>query len=54
MKYNNPFSEKTMFNNPEAFKMPYQLYGRTDLEVMTDKFNKLINNSYGCIVRFIE
>ena len=36
------------------FKMPYQLYGRVDLEVMKRKYQNLDNYSYGLIVRLTQ
>lgn len=36
----------------DDFKMPYRLYGRTDLEVMIDKYQRLNNQSHGLTVRF--
>lgn len=38
-------------NDPEGFAMPYKLYGVTDLETMKHRYQKLLHNSYGCIVR---
>jgi len=49
---NNPFDFNIEFiNNMEDFKMPYRLYGKTDLEIMVRKYQKLSNNSHGLIVR---
>lgn len=39
-------------NDLEDFKMPYRIVGKTDLEIMQDKYQRLHNNSYGLIVRF--
>ena len=48
----NPFDFNIKFeNNMDDFKMPYGLYGETDLEIMTMKYKKLTNNSHGLIVR---
>lgn len=42
-----------MFENDLAdFKMPYRIAGKTDLENMKSKYQRLHNNSYGLIVRF--
>ena len=52
MAANNPFAlQPEMQNDMDDFKMPYRLYGKTDLEIMIDKYNKLHNRSYGVIVR---
>lgn len=49
---NNPFAFNIEFENDmDDFKMPYKMYGKTDLEVMTMKYKKLSNNSHGLIVR---
>lgn len=49
---NNPYDPNIQFiNNMDGFKMPYKLYGKTDLQVMTMKYKKLSNNSKGLIVR---
>jgi hypothetical protein len=32
-------------NDPEDFKIPYKIYGQVDLEIMTDKYNRLTNSS---------
>lgn len=48
----NPFDFNIKFeNNMDDFKMPYGLYGKTDLEIMMMKYKKLTNNSHGLIVR---
>jgi hypothetical protein len=40
----NPFARYLeIINDPDDFKMPYQIYGKNDLEVMTDKYNQLNN-----------
>ncbi|MBE9210231.1 hypothetical protein IQ244_27785 [Nostoc sp. LEGE 06077] len=39
-------------NDEADFKMPYRIVGKTDLEVMRDKYQRLHNDSYGLIVRF--
>jgi hypothetical protein len=38
-------------NDPDDFKMPYRLYGKTDLENMLHRYQKLSNRGYGLIVR---
>lgn len=43
---------KEIVNDLDDFKMPYRLYGRTDLEIMIDKYQKLSNQSYGLTKRF--
>lgn len=43
---------KQTVNDMDDFKMPYRLYGKTDLEVMLDKYQRLSNKSYGLTVRF--
>lgn len=45
-------TETELVNDMNDFKMPYRLYGKTDLEVMADKYSKLKNNSHGLVVRF--
>lgn len=48
----NPFDFNIqIINNMDGFKMPYRLYGKTDLEVMTRRYKKLSNKSRGLIVR---
>ena len=37
--------------NPEGLILPYKLVGRTDLEVLEDRYRRLGKYSYGCIVR---
>jgi hypothetical protein len=32
-------------NDPEGFQVPYKIYGQIDLEVLTEKYNRLTNNS---------
>lgn len=42
----NPFERiLEVTNDPDDFKVPYKIYGRTDLEVMLDKYNRLTNNA---------
>lgn len=48
---NNPFSGQQYINDPEGLILPYKLVGRTDLEVLTEKYNRLRKSSYGYIVR---
>lgn len=43
--------KKTYENDPEDFQIPYSLYGKTDLEVMSYKYDRLRKTSYGYIVR---
>lgn len=38
-------------NNIEDFQLSYRLQSRTDIEVMTLKYNRLRKSSYGYIVR---
>lgn len=48
----NPFASNIQFENDmDDFKMPYRLYGKTDLEIMTMRYKKLSNNTNGLIVR---
>lgn len=48
----NPFDFNiNTINNIDAFKMPYKLYGKTDLEVMKRKYMRLSNRSHGLIIR---
>jgi hypothetical protein len=52
MKKVNPFGHDwEASNDMEGFIMPYKLYGKTDLEVMTRRYEGLSNKSYGYIVR---
>lgn len=40
----NPFDRYHLIvNDLEGFKMPYNLHGKIDLEVMTEKYNSLTN-----------
>lgn len=49
---NNPFESNIEFSNDmKDFKMPYKLYGKTDLEVMTRKYKKLSGRTHGLITR---
>lgn len=48
----NPFLSNIVFvNDLDDFKLPYRLQSRTDLEAMTDKYNRLRKSSQGYIVR---
>lgn len=48
----NPFeSGINIVNDMDDFKMPYRLVSRTDLEIMTRKYQELSNRGYGLIVR---
>ena len=48
----NPFDSSLVFeNDPEDFKLPYQLQSRCDVEVMQVRYNKLRKASYGYLVR---
>lgn len=48
----NIFDSSVEFVNDLAdFKMPYKLYGKTDLEVMEAKYSKLSGRSHGLITR---
>lgn len=38
-------------NDPEGIILPYKLVSRTDLELLEDKYKKLIKSSYRYIVR---
>jgi len=38
-------------NDMEDFKLPYKLQSKTDLEVMKDKYKKLIKSTYAYVVR---
>lgn len=44
-------SKKIHENDPEDFQMPYRLYGRTDLEVIAHRYDRLRKTSYGYIIR---
>lgn len=35
----------------EDFKLPYKLQSKTDVEVMKDRYKKLIKSTYGYVVR---
>lgn len=39
-------------NDIEDFKMPYRLYGRTDLEITINQYQRLRNQSHGLTRRF--
>lgn len=48
----NPFDLKLqIINDPDDFKLPYQLQSKTDKEVMMFKYNKLRKSTYGYIIR---
>lgn len=48
----NPLRRKVEYENDlDDFQLPYRLQSRTDLEVMTNKYNRLRKSSYGYIVR---
>lgn len=48
----NPFAPNIEFENDmDDFKMPYRMYGKTDLEIMTMRYKKLSNNTHGLVVR---
>lgn len=48
----NPYSNDVQVENDmEDFKMPYQIYGQVELEVMIAKYKKLSNRGHGLIVR---
>lgn len=51
MKFDPLKTDMTFDNDPEDFQMPYRLHGNTDLEVMTNKYNRLRKTSYTYIVR---
>lgn len=49
---NNPFNENVVYaNDPEGLIIPYKLCGRTDLEIMTAKYNRLRKASHGLFIR---
>lgn len=49
---NNHFADNVVYENDvEDLIIPYKLQGKTDLEVMTDKYMKLRKASHGCFVR---
>jgi len=51
MEY-NPYQFNVLLENDlDSFKMPYKLYGRTDLENMINKYLRLDNRSRGAIAR---
>jgi hypothetical protein len=40
----NPFERIfVVTNDPDDFNLPYKIYGKVDLEVTTDKYNRLTN-----------
>jgi hypothetical protein len=42
----NPFERiLEIANDPDDFKMLYKIYGKLDLQIMTDKYNRLTNKS---------
>lgn len=48
----NPYPSEPIYqNHPDGFLMPYRRYGREDLEVMYEKYQRLNKYSYGYIVR---
>lgn len=48
----NPFTPNLEYeNDPEGLVLPYKLTSRTDLELIEDKYKKLVKSSYGYIVR---
>lgn len=48
----NPFKPELFYENDlDDFKMPYKIYGKTDMEIMKDKYMKLRKSSHGYIVR---
>lgn len=51
MNFNLLKTDVTSENDPDDFQMPYRLYGKTDLEVMAHKYDRLRKSSYGYIVR---
>ncbi len=52
----NPFERIfEVVNDSDDFKMPYQVYGKVDLEIVTDKYNRLTNKPKSYLqVRFIN
>lgn len=55
MRIINPFAPGAFVaNDPQDFKMPYKLYGKTEREVMQEKYQTLNNFSHGPIVRLIH
>lgn len=48
---NGKIKEGVYINDPEGLIIPYKLCGRTDLETLTDKYNRLRKSFYGYIVR---
>ena len=51
MNFNALKTDLAAENDPDDFQMPYRLYGKTDLEVMAHKYDRLRKSSYGYIVR---
>lgn len=48
----NPFDDSVRYeNNLEDFKLPYSLQSRTDTEVMQRRYQELVKNTYGYVVR---
>ena len=48
----HPFLSNIVFvNDLDDFKLPYRLQSRTDLENMTDKYNRIRKSSQGYIIR---
>ena len=50
----NPFIRYfEVINDPDDFKMLYKIYGKNDLEMMIDKYNRLNNKPKSILhVRF--
>jgi len=51
MNFNLLKTDLAFENDPEDFQMPYRLYGKTDLEVMASKYDRLRKTSHSYIVR---
>ncbi|QMS87311.1 hypothetical protein HUN01_06830 [Nostoc edaphicum CCNP1411] len=41
-------------NDPRDFKMPYRIFGKIELEVMKNKYQRLNNKSKALSVRFVK
>jgi hypothetical protein len=39
-------------NDIQDFKMPYQIYGSTDIEVIKTRYRRITNNSHGLERRY--
>ncbi len=48
----NPFAPNIQYENDmDDFKMPYRMYGKTDLEIMIMRYKRLSNSTHGLVMR---